>query len=104
MADTRSIVEGNLYQGADEQIAYTLDVSDVGSSPTSPAVVVKDMSAGGTDVTSTNMPTNSPTVSGNVITLSILKLLVDGTEYRVEVKYTISGNIFETYFTVFGRM
>jgi hypothetical protein len=65
----------------DEKIAYTLDVSDVGSTPTSPAVVGKDMSAGGTVVTSTVFP-----------------------EYRVEVKYTISGNIFETYFTVFGRM
>ena len=46
------------------------------------------------------MPTNSPTVNGNVITLSPLKLLTAGVLYRVEVKYTISGNILENYFHV----
>lgn len=95
----REVAEGRQYQGEDESIAYTLDVSAVGSSPSSVSVVVKEAFAG-TPVTATVMPTNSPTVNGNVITLSPLKLLTAGVLYRVEVKYTISGNILENYFHV----
>lgn len=97
----REVDEGLQYQGEDEEIAYSVDVSNVGDSPTSPSVVVKD--AYGQDVTSTVMPTNTPSVSGNVITLSKLKNLVPGVEYRVEVKFTISGSIFEHYFRVKGQ-
>lgn len=100
MADTRTIEEGLLIQGEDESIAYKLDVSAVGSSPTSPSVVVKDATAGGTDVTSTVMPSGSPSVTGDVITLPPLKLLTADHSYIIEVQYTISGNVFETYFHV----
>jgi hypothetical protein len=98
--NVREATESPLYQGVDEIIVYTLDVSAVGSSPTSPAVVVKDA---GADVTVTVMPVNSPSVAGNVITLSPLKLLTAGRTYRVEVKYTLAGNTLENYFIVKGR-
>lgn len=104
MADNiREVAEGRQYQGEDESIAYTLDVSAVGSSPSSVSVVVKEAFTG-TAVTATVMPTNSPSVNGNVITLSALKLLTAGVLYRVEVKYTISGNILENYFEVMGQV
>ena len=99
----REVAEGRQYQGEDESIAYTLDVSAVGSSPSSVSVVVKEAFTGEA-VTATVMPTNSPTVNGNVITLSALKLLTAGVLYRVEVKYTISGNILENYFEVMGQV
>lgn len=99
----REVLEGKQYQGEDESIAYTLDVTAVGSSPTSVAVVVKDITNDET-VTATVMPTGSASVSGNVITLPALKLLTAGVLYRVEVKYTISGNILESYFYVQGQM
>jgi hypothetical protein len=103
MADnSREVAEGRRYQGEDESIVYTLDVSAIGSTPSSVSVAVKDWT-NGTGVTSTVMPTNSPTVNSNVITLSPLKLLDIGTLYRVEVKYTISGNILESYFYVQGQ-
>lgn len=98
----REVLEGKQYQGVDESIAYTLDVSAVGSSPSSIAVVVKDVT-NGTTVTATVMPTGSSSVSGNVITLPALKLLTAGILYRVEVKYTINGNILESYFYVQGQ-
>ena len=84
-------------QGVDEIIAYTLTTTPWGSSPSSVSVAVKDVTAGAaaTDVTNTVMPTNSPTVSGDVITLSPLKLLTDSHKYRVEVKFTCSGNVLE---------
>lgn len=100
--DSREVLEGKQYQGEDESIAYTLDVSAIGSSPSSVSVVVKDVT-NGTVVTSTVMPTGSPSVSGNVITLPALKLLTAGVLYRVEVMYTISGNILESYFYVQGQ-
>lgn len=99
----REVLEGKQYQGEDESIAYTLDVTAVGSSPTSVAVVVKDITNDET-VTATVMPTGSASVSGNVITLPALKLLTADVLYRVEVKYTISGNILESYFYVQGQM
>lgn len=101
-SNSREVLEGVQYQGADESIAYTLDVTAVGSSPSSVSVVVKDVTNSAT-VTATVMPTGSASVSSNVITLPALKLLTAGVLYRVEVKYTISGNILESYFYVQGQ-
>ena len=98
MAATRDVVEGTQVQGVDEQIVYTIDTANWGGTPTNVAVVVKD--ADGVDKTSTVMPTNSPSVSGDVITLSFLKLLVSGIVYRVEVKFTTGGNVTECWFDV----
>ena len=98
----REVIESPLYQGADEIIAYTVDVSAIGT-PTTPVAVVKDVTAGGTDVTATVMPVNSPTIAGDIITLSPLKLLTAGILYRVEVKYVVSGNTLESYFYVHGQ-
>lgn len=100
----REVTEGTLYQGEDERIAYTLDVSNVGDSPTAQSVSVYQVDGlTFTDVESTVMPTNTPTVSGNIITLSLLRDLTNGKTYQVEVKFTITGNIFEHYFRVVGQ-
>jgi hypothetical protein len=100
-SNIRELVESPLEQGEDEIIVYTVDMSAVGT-PSSPVVVVKDVNAG-TAVTGTVMPVNSPTVAGSVITLSPLKLLTRNVLYRVEVKSTISNNVLEHYFYVYGR-
>ncbi len=98
----REVLEGKQFQGVDESIAYTLDVSAVGSSPSSVSVVVKDVTHA-TVVTATVMPTGSASVSGNVITLPALTQLTAGVLYRVEVKYTIANNVLESYFYVQGQ-
>ena len=87
-------------QGVDETIIYTVDVSNVGSSPTSVSVDVFLMSNLTTSVKATVMPAGSPSVVGNVITLPPLKLLTANNTYRVEVKYTIGSNVVENYFYV----
>lgn len=97
--NSREVAEGVQYQGVDESIAYTLDVSAIGSSPSSVSVVVKDVT-NGTVVTATVMPSGAASVSGNVITLPPLTGLTAGVLYRVEVKYTISNNVLESYFYV----
>ena len=99
----RVIIEGVQNQGVDEEIVYTITTTPWGSSPTSPSVVVKDLSDD-SPVTSTVMPGDPPSVSGNIITLSALKLLTAGTRYRVEVTFTVSGNILECWFEVRGEV
>ncbi len=98
MTVNREIVESPVAQGVEEIIAYTLDTAEWGGTPTSPSVVVYDVTDGGyDDVTSTVMPTNSPSVSDDVITLSALKLLTIESKYRIEVKFVTSGNTLEAY-------
>ena len=103
----RQIKESPVTQGEDEIITYTLTTTPWGSSPTSINVVVYDVTgadetADWLNVTSTVMPTNSPTVLGDVITLSPLKLLTDGHVYRMEIRFTCGSNTFETYGFVYG--
>lgn len=96
--DIREISEGLQYQGSDEEVAYNLTTTKWGSSPTSPTVKVYSVvGTTYTDVTATVMPSGSATVTGDVITLPVLKLLTADTLYRVEVKFTVSGNVFEPY-------
>lgn len=98
----REIKEGLQYQGADESLVYTLTTTPWGSSPVSPTVVVWSLKPNGADndrdadVTSTVM-SGSPSVNGDVITLPPLASLTAGKKYRVEIKFTCSGNTFEAY-------
>lgn len=103
MANQRGIIENDpQHQGVDESIIRNLTTTNIGSSPASVEVKVYDVTTAGTytDVTSTVMPTGSPSVSGDIITLPAMNTLTIDHRYRVEVKCTISGNIVEIYFHV----
>lgn len=100
---SREVVQGRQIQGEDEKIAYKITTTPWASSPASPTVVVKDVRADYADVTSTVMPSGSPAVAGDVITLPLLQLLTAGRVYRVEVKFTSGGNTFEPYFEVLAQ-
>ncbi len=94
----REIAEGPQPQGVDEIIVYTLTTTPWGSSPSASAVVVFDVTDGArSDVTSTVMPTGSPSEAGDIITLPALKLLTAGKQYRVEILFTAGGNVFEAF-------
>jgi len=104
MTVNRQIIESPVFQGVDEIIAYTLDTVEWGGTPTSPSVTVFDITGDAyNDVTATVMPSNSPTVTDDVITLSALKLLAANRQYRVEVKFVISGNTMEAFAIVNGE-
>lgn len=82
-------------QGENEIITYYFFSTPWGTSPTNVSVVVFDITdcklkADWVNVTSTVMPVNSPSVVGNKITLSPLKLLTDAHIYRMEVAFTVS--------------
>lgn len=87
------VQEGVRIQHTDEIIVRTVDFdpATTESSVSSPVVKVIDESDG-SDVTSTVMPTNSPSVSTLVVTLSELKLLTADRIYRVEVKVVAGSN------------
>ena len=93
------VQEGLQYQTSDEQLAYSITTTNWVSSPTSPSVVAFDINTGET-VTTTVFPTNSPSVNGDVISLSLLKSLSKGHTYRIEVKFTVGSNVYECYFLV----
>jgi len=99
MSEILEVNEGLQYQSADEELAYSITTTNWASSPTSSSVVAYDENTN-TVVTTTVFPTNSPSESGDVITLSLLKALVIGTLYRIEVKFTTGTNIYECYFRV----
>lgn len=99
-ATDREIVESPLYQGTDEQIAYTLTTTPWGSSPASTAVVLKD--AAGTDVSETHL-TGDPSVDGDVITTPVVHSLTAGEKYRLEIKFTTGGNVVEAWAEVYGQ-
>jgi len=100
-ANDRRIIESPLYQGVDEQVAYTLTVTPWGSSPSSVAAVLKN--AAGTDLSSTKL-SGSASVAGDVITTPKVISLVADTQYRLEIKFTCSGNIFEAYADIWGQV
>jgi hypothetical protein len=103
MASRRAVDVPDPYQGVDEVIVRALDVSANGSGPSSVSVVVKN-AATLADITDIVMPTGSPTVNGDVITLPALRALTAGVAHRHEVKYTLEGNVLEDYFDIIGEL
>lgn len=85
--------EGQQEQTVDERIVYTVNTTPAGGTPTNVSVTVVDRSDNDAPATLTVMPTNSPTVAADVITLSLLRDLTVGRRYRVRVLYTSGGNI-----------
>lgn len=101
MPSPRQVIEGRQYQGVDEEIAYQIDTEPWSPSPTNVVCEVRDVTdAAYTNVTTTVMPSGTPTVNENLITLPKLKALTNKHLYRVEVKFNGSGNIFEFFFFV----
>ncbi len=103
MGNVREIKESPWEQGADEKFSYSLTTTPYGSSPSGVSVTVFSVLDGVyTDAESTVMPTNTPSVNGDVITLSPLKSLAVGTKYRLEIKFTADGNDWEPYAMITG--
>jgi len=100
MADyDRQTKEQGIVQGVDEEVVYMLTTTPWGSAPIGVSVKAYDMSDPWTDVSATVL-SGSPSVSGDVITLPILKSLTEGKRYRIEIKFTAGGNVFEAWFEV----
>ncbi len=97
---TRQVKEGRKYQGVDEQIAYTLTTTPWGSSPIDVDVKIYDDTR--TDKSSTCL-NGSPSVNGDIITTPLVISLTARMLYRLEIKFTSSGNIFEAFCEILGE-
>ena len=101
-AISREVVEGLQRQGEDEQIVYTITTTPWGSDPSNVVVVVTDESDD-SEVVTDDVTSGSASVSGDVITTPIIQALTAKHLYRVEVKFTCGGNVFECYFRLQGE-
>ena len=96
---------GRVTQGIDERVAYQIDTAAIGT-PTSPSAVAKVRTSPNAYavVTTTVFPTNTPSVATTIITLSLFRDLTQDAFYRIEVQYTVSGNLFEDVIEVIGTL
>jgi hypothetical protein len=95
------VLEGEQHQATGEEVIYTITVPTSWSSSISGPSVLAYNRVTGADVTSTVFPTNSPSVSSLVITLSEMKSLTAGLRYRVEVLFAgASGQVFKSLFYI----
>ena len=91
---------GVIEQGTAEERAYAVNFANYGmTAPTAATVTVYDRTGLaeddprlGTNVTSTVMPTNTPSIATTVVTCSPLLLLTAGRTYRLVVKATEGSN------------
>ena len=105
MTVKREVKEGIQLQGADETITYKITSTPWGATPTSLDAKIYSYdidTAAYSEVTSSNM-TGTASASSDVITLPSIHSLTAGTRYRVEVKFTSSGNVFEPYFWIYAQ-
>jgi hypothetical protein len=93
----REVREGRLVQGEDEQIAYTITTTPWGSSPSSPAAKLYDVTSSGRTDVSSSMLAGDASVLGDVVTTPRVFGLTAKHLYRLEVQFTCSGNVFECY-------
>lgn len=100
MHSIRAFRESPWEQGEDEAIAYTVDTTPWGGGSGSPAVVVK---LGGNDVTGEKTD-GAASGNGDTVTTPVIRNLVAGEKYRVEVTWTTSGGqVVEAYGYIDGK-
>lgn len=97
---SREVVEGIQIQGVDEQIAYKIITTSWASNPVVTGIVAYDITDGDRNDVSTLVIPGVASTTGDIITLPLLKSLIAEHQYRVEVKFTSSGNTYECYFVV----
>lgn len=99
MSTIRQCVPGQFYQGEDEQKSYTVNVGNWTTSPAAASTVVK---VGASNVSASVLSSSgsATSVSGSLVTTPCIINLTSGSDYRVEVKFTDGGEIYETFFFV----
>lgn len=105
MASSTQFLEGAIEQRPLERIAYRLDTTRFGGSPTAVAVTLHQLATPdsvGTDVSATHL-SGASAVAGNVITTPHLQSIAGGQLYRLAVTFTCAGNDLSLFVYVHGR-
>jgi hypothetical protein len=100
MTTQRAVRESPLKQGEDERIAYILTVTPWGSNPYDVSVKIYDKNR--VDCSSTCL-TGDATINEDEITTPVVYNLNAGKIYRLEIKFTIAGNVLEAYAPINGE-
>lgn len=98
---SREIVESPLEIGIDEIVPYDLTIPASRGTPSSPSIVVKDSDLN----TVAGVITTGPTVDGQVISFTMTAAtLTLNADYRVEIKYNVTGGTLEDWGTWMVRL
>ena len=95
------VKESPVSQSPDEQIIYALTTTNIGSSPTSPAVTATNITTGKT--VTAQVLSGSASVSSDVITLPTVQNLAANNLYRIDIQFTISSVIYERHLKIFCK-
>lgn len=102
---TRRFKEGTWVQGQDEILAYTVLTTPWGGTPAGVTVKIYDVTNQGQyDDVSASCLSGSSSASGDTITTALVQALVKDHVYRLEVKWTNSGNTLEAYGIIKGEL
>ena len=102
MTNVLRFTPGQVYQGAEECKAWTINFTNWFSAPTAACAVIKE---GTTDRSACNFQSAAsagPQISSALITTPCIVSLRVGIDYRVEVKAQQGGEILEGYFIITG--
>jgi len=101
MSSIREVVENRQPVGLNERLIFRLTTTNWGSAPTSIVVAsFKYDDETYTNNTTSVFPVNSPSVNGDIISLSPLVPQAISDVYYITVKFTSGGSIWESFFWV----
>jgi hypothetical protein len=87
-------------QGENEKIVYEVDTTSWGANPSDVVISAEVWSGGMWSDVSGDVMEGSASVEGNVITLPVVKNLVSGKAYRINILFTSGGLVFEPYLMI----
>lgn len=97
---SKRMIEPELYQGTDEEIAYVFDFTEWGT-PGAPVVTLINADSG-KDVSVTNLVGEAEAVGFKVICPQVVDLAA-GTTYRLTCAVTIDENLMSAYAVIVGE-
>lgn len=100
MQNTPYLFPSPYYVSAADEIPFTVTYEGATTVATPVVAAYKNR----TDVTSTIFPTNTPTASGNEVTLSTAKAWTSGERYVIEIKATVDSTILVKVLVVIVRV
>jgi hypothetical protein len=103
MTNVTRFSPGQLYQAADDEKAYTVNVGNWFTAPTSASTVIWE---NGTNRSASNLSSGATstgaTIAACFVTTPCIVALRVGVDYRVEVLVQQGGEILEGYFIITG--
>ena len=98
--DILEVAEGTQYVSSDERKVYNITTTNVGTAPGTTVTVTAYDESVDASVGTTVFPTGTASVSGDVITLPVMRAFTKGHSYRTEVLFICGSSYHECWFRV----